>query len=613
MAVKLRGRLLLGSVLLVLVPLALFAVLIRQQTANRLRDQYTRRIETLADGIDRQVRSDARLLRDRLRALRARMADDHRLRIALAQDASEIPEVLLDYAPEAMTLLALDFLRVQDETGRILSSGHFRNEYGRVDAVLPARLSLASDEPVLVPARRPTGPFLTFAVLDSLRVGSRGFRLIGGLEIGAEKLASLAPDRELVVLLIHPGGLLAPEDRPVPPFLREIDSSALSPDLTAREDHLVRMIRLTAVPSRPEEPAPFDRAHLVIVHSLEPMRSIVRGLDLSLAVAWFLVAAGTLAVASRVSTRISRPLEDLAARTAAIDVDRLDVEFAADRRDEVGTLSRFLGEMTRRLRSSVVRLRDAERRATLGELARQVNHDLRNGITPLRNVVRHLASVADASPEEFSRVYGERRGTLDAGLDYLEELASHYRRLSSHPARRPCAAEVVVREVIAGRTLSDGGPVEVVTAPGLPEVAVDPVGLRRIVENLVANACESLESGRGRVRVILERAVLDGEDAVRLVVADDGAGMSSDVRERIFDPFYTTKESGTGLGLAIVRRLVSDFEGTVEVESEPGRGAMFTVTIPASVRRSSETPSGEPASVPADPPATERTPPEEEG
>ena len=117
----------------------------------------------------------------------------------------------------------------------------------------------------------------------------------------------------------------------------------------------------------------------------------------------------------------------------------------------------------------------------------------------------------------------------------------------------------------------------------------DPLSIRRVLENLVNNAIDSLEPDGGEVAVSTE--VVDGEAGrrVRVVVADTGVGMSREQREKIFDDFYTTKDGGTGLGLSIVRRLVMDLDGSIEVESEPGRGSRFIVELPE-VDSTSETP-----------------------
>ena len=116
----------------------------------------------------------------------------------------------------------------------------------------------------------------------------------------------------------------------------------------------------------------------------------------------------------------------------------------------------------------------------------------------------------------------------------------------------------------------------------VPTILGDPIALRRILENLMANAVDSLPSRRGRITVTTRVVEREPEPiVVRVTVADSGRGMSADESKRIFDDFYTTKEGGTGLGLSIVRRLVMDLGGTIAVESEAGQGTRMTVDIPA--------------------------------
>src|SRR5690606_33597321 len=123
---------------------------------------------------------------------------------------------------------------------------------------------------------------------------------------------------------------------------------------------------------------------------------------------------------------------------------RYDVPLATTRRDEIGSLSRLLDRMVQRLRAGARQLREAERRATIGDLARQVNHDVRNGLLPIRTVIGHLADVARESPDELAAVFNERAGTLKAGIGYLENLATNYARLSPKSERRPCDVNAVV-------------------------------------------------------------------------------------------------------------------------------------------------------------------------
>ena len=118
-------------------------------------------------------------------------------------------------------------------------------------------------------------------------------------------------------------------------------------------------------------------------------------------------------------------------------------------------------------------------------------------------------------------------------------------------------------------------------ADDLPPVVADPVALRRILENLIANATDSLVDGHGTVMVSTEQVDTSDEPVVRVTVTDTGCGMSEAETANIFNDFYTTKPAGTGLGLSIVRRLVLDVRGTVRVASQPGVGTRVMVEIPA--------------------------------
>ena len=116
---------------------------------------------------------------------------------------------------------------------------------------------------------------------------------------------------------------------------------------------------------------------------------------------------------------------------------------------------------------------------------------------------------------------------------------------------------------------------------GLPPVLAEVVVLRRILENLVANAVDALESGRGEVHIRTELVQAGVEPArARITVSDTGKGMTERELARAFDDFFTTKPTGTGLGLSIVRRLVADLEGSLRVDTGPGAGSTFTIELP---------------------------------
>ncbi|MGH7580704.1 MAG: sensor histidine kinase, partial [Gemmatimonadales bacterium] len=105
--------------------------------------------------------------------------------------------------------------------------------------------------------------------------------------------------------------------------------------------------------------------------------------------------------------------------------------------------------------------------------------------------------------------------------------------------------------------------------------------LRRVLENLVGNAADSVSVGKGEVVISTERVQDGSAPVVRITIQDTGPGMTRAELDRAFDDFYTTKTGGTGLGLSIVRRLILDLGGSLRVETEPGTGTRATVEVPA--------------------------------
>jgi signal transduction histidine kinase len=484
------------------------------------------------------------------------------VRLALQGDAVS-RRSLLDVAGTAMRGAGLAALQLQDSAGQILSSGHFRNSYDRLDPETPRALLAAGQRAVLLRAPTADSSVLVLARLDSLRTGAGRYTLVGGTAIEPRLQGPLAGDPDLALRLIEPTGGGRPHTQP-----------ATHPDAGEA------IVATLALPYAAPNAADTDTARLVVVRAPGTLAALRRDVD-----RWFLVAVAATAGLALVGAwwiarRVSRPITELAERTAAIDFDRLDQTFPSERTDEIGALAATLGAMTERLRVGAARLREAERRMATGDLARQVNHDIKNGLVPIRNVLRHLAQTARDEPAALPRIFEERRGTLDSSLAYLDTLARNYARLSPAP-RAACDVNAVVAELVRG---IDASPVilRAEPAPALPPVSADPLVLRRILENLVGNAVDSV-AGRddGVVTVAAETFGPLASLQVRVTVADTGPGMSRPELDRAFDDFHTTKDGGTGLGLSIVRRLVLDLGGALRIETAPGTGTRAIVELPA--------------------------------
>jgi signal transduction histidine kinase len=555
-----RTRLFVALIVAVLLPLGALAYGVRREMDRRLTAEYQGRVSAMVEVIESDLARESRNLTSRLAALTSDLARNNRFRLAALQADPPSRQYLLDYAASAMSLSGLSMLQIQDSTGRILSSGHFRNEFDQLQPELPRLLAANPATMALVRTRTPEAPLVALARVDSFRVGGRRFSVVGGVGAEARLLDRMAGGQDLSVDLVYPGA----EPHPV--------SGA----------RVVRQLELPYLDLLGSRGVTLDTARFVVTQSLGTLEALRRSVD-----RWFVVAIGltvvvALLLAAWLSSLISRPLRELARKTSEVDLDRLDQSFDSDRQDEIGALSRLLGGMTERLRNSSARLREAERRAAVGDLARQVNHDIKNGLAPIRNVLRHFLQVARQDPALLPAVFEERRSTLDSSVEYLERLARNYARLSPTIERTPCDVNALVEEVLRN-TMADARLLHTSLSQQLPSALADPVMLRRILENLVGNALDSLE-GRpgGAVTVTTEHVSGDGEPPrVRISVADSGSGMTSKELDHAFDDFYTTKADGTGLGLSIVRRLILDLNGILRVETEAGSGTSFVVELPA--------------------------------
>lgn len=550
-----RLRLLLGFLAVAAVPLAVLGLGVRREVTARLTEQYERRGAALAAAAGADLARTSDGVAARLATLRAALAQDTRFRLAVVQRSPAERTYLLDLAGEVMRLAGLAYLQIQDADGRVLSSGHFRQDFDRLDPAVPAGLARLGATGAVVRARAPDGPFHVLARLDSLRLGDARLTLAGGVPVD-ELVRRLAADPDVAVALALPDTTLgAPGESAAALTLAAADVATVDPETGA-----------------------IGQGRLVLAFPLTPLEALRRGVD-----RWFLTTgaattAAALLLALWLSGVISRPVRALAEAAGAIDLERADVGFASDRRDEVGVLARLLEAMVGRLRGQAGRLREAERRAAMGDLARQVNHDVKNGLTPIRNVFRHLDEVARHAPAGLAAVFGERRGTIESGIAYLERLAGHYARLAPTVGWQECDVNALVGEVAAGAA----GPATVrfEAAHDLPRLRTDPLALRRVVENLVRNGVDSLADARGEVRLVTEPT----PGGVRIRIADTGRGMTGEEIDRAVEPFYTTKPSGSGLGLPIVRRLVADLGGSFRVTSEPGRGTEVVVELPSGRR-----------------------------
>jgi two-component system sensor histidine kinase HydH len=266
---------------------------------------------------------------------------------------------------------------------------------------------------------------------------------------------------------------------------------------------------------------------------------------------------------------------------AAIIVNR----FATENRRQAESyrqLAEQLADTNRRLQQAEADVRRSERLAALGQLTAGVAHEIRNPLGVIKGSAEMLSQKIPAS----ETLAVELAGYISSEVDRLNGIVSRFldfaRPLQLH--RRPEAvAPLLDRSLKAVRDSRTENCVRVETHydPGLPAVPLDAELCEQVFTNLAINAYQAMGEKGGTVRVSASAANSGARRGVEVEFADTGPGVPPELREQIFNPFFTTKREGVGLGLSIVSRIIDEHGGSIRLASEPGEGARFRIFLPA--------------------------------
>ena len=286
-------------------------------------------------------------------------------------------------------------------------------------------------------------------------------------------------------------------------------------------------------------------------------------------------------VAGHLSRQLSRPLDELVTWTGLIAQGERLPHAAAKGAPEFGVLRAGMVQMADDIEAGRRAALEAERLAALRESARQVAHELKNPLTPIRfavgrlrgNVPLELAEVVDVLDVESAR------------LEKMAKSFAQFGRLPDGPVAEVDVGEVVSNAVRVSLPDTFGRDVQIDSA--LPRLMGQHDALGRALGNILLNAVDACGT-RGQVTVSVCRDLLGGAPAVAIKVRDNGPGIDAAKLATIWDPYVTNKAGGTGLGLAIVRQTIEAHGGTVSAASTPGAGMEITLTLPADKPRGGE-------------------------
>jgi two-component system, NtrC family, nitrogen regulation sensor histidine kinase NtrY len=495
----------------------------------------------------------------------------------------------------------LDFLEFVDSVGTIVSSAQWPAKFGYPEPTF-ANLSASADSGAFLRQEElQDGTGLGLFAVRRSQVGERPIYAFGGRRIDRSFLSQLDLPAGTRALLYQNWGDHFAADLLVDPS--PVPSESAHPE---RLEPLIDAVRaqhqeMTAIVHWSSDPTDDELFHAIPLEGAgtgknqaalgillvgNSRRSYVE-LQRRIRSAALLVGSAGIVLAillsSWAASRVTRPVEQLAQAAQEVAGGNWNARVEVSGDDELGQLADSFNRMTTELLTQRERLLQAERVAAWRELARRLAHELKNPLFPLQLTVENLVRARQQTPEQFDEVFREGSRTLLAELENLKTIIGRFSEFSKMP--QPQLRQVRVNEVIEGvirllqAQFSVPGQREIryeAQLDPLPEtIAADAELLHRAISNLVMNAIDAMPQG-GTLTI---RTRNEGRQ-VRVEISDTGSGLTEEECQRIFTPYYTSKQHGTGLGLAIAQSVISEHKGRISMQSRAGKGTTFVIELP---------------------------------
>ena len=284
-----------------------------------------------------------------------------------------------------------------------------------------------------------------------------------------------------------------------------------------------------------------------------------------------------LALAYFISSYITRSLKTVSDKMSATRIFKRNEKIVLkEASKEIHNLVDSYNSMIDDLEESAVKLAQSEREQAWREMAKQVAHEIKNPLTPMRLTVQSFERKFDPSDPEIHNKIKEYSKTLIQQIDVMSSIASAFSDFAKMPTAKREEINVVAivkhaTEIFTEPYISFYADAKVITAN------LDKMQLTRVVTNLIKNATQAMEESENPS---VEIRVTDKKDNIIITVADNGKGISDETKDKVFEPKFTTKSSGMGLGLPMIKNIVEAYEGSISFTSTVNKGTVFTVRLP---------------------------------
>ncbi|MFW5916216.1 MAG: ATP-binding protein [Bacteroidota bacterium] len=293
----------------------------------------------------------------------------------------------------------------------------------------------------------------------------------------------------------------------------------------------------------------------------------------------FLIILGTV-VAVLISNTITRPLRLIQQKLGRIGLDKTNEKINYESHDEIGELVSEYNRMIDELEANAEKLAQSEREMAWREMAKQIAHEIKNPLTPMKLKVQYLKRAWDDRVENFDERMQRFADSMISQINTLSEIASEFSNFAKMPRARNRKLDVNQQIDAAVHLFEHTENIEIIREDYVEAplyIYADKDQISRVFSNLIKNSIQAIPAHKeGRIRIGVSRK--DGK--VLVTIADNGCGVPGELRGKLFRPSFTTKSGGMGMGLAISKKIVEDLGGSITYKTEKDRGTTFYIEIP---------------------------------
>lgn len=281
-----------------------------------------------------------------------------------------------------------------------------------------------------------------------------------------------------------------------------------------------------------------------------------------------------------ISRQLTRPLVIIQEKIKAMDIKKKAEKIIYTRNDELGGLIREYNRKVDELSESANKLAQSEREMAWREMAKQIAHEIKNPLTPMKLSVQYLERAYDLKDENWEKTYRKVNKTLIEQIDILSGIASEFSNFAKMPASKKeiiNLKDLITTSVQLFETTENVEFTVITDIKNTGEINADKEQMLRVFNNLIKNGIQAIPDGKhGEIKISMEE--LDKSYIVK--VADNGCGIPEAMRPKIFQPNFTTKSAGMGLGLSMVKSMLISNNATIYFNTEEGKGTEFVIEIP---------------------------------